>query len=268
MKSPLLLIGAGRMGGALARGWLAGGLGPVLAVDPKPSAELKKFGGEQISFVPALDALPKRKFRAAVVALKPQILKPGADSLAPIAARGVLMLSIAAGVNTSFLQKAWGRQARIIRAMPNTPGSIGQGITGLFAGKQADTADKALAQKLLSALGQTVWVEKEILIDAVTAISGSGPAYVFALTEALTAAAVKLGLPEKDAERLARATVIGSGALLAASPKPAEQLRRDVTSPHGTTEAALNVLLARGGLMKLMAEATQAARRRSRELGK
>lgn len=268
MKSSLLLIGAGRMGGALAKGWLASGQGPVLAVDPAPSAELKKSTRDGLTFIPSLEALPKKKFRAVVIALKPQVLKPEVGGLMPLAASGVLMLSIAAGVKTGFLQKAWGKQAHIVRAMPNTPGSIGQGITGLFAAKQADHKDKALAQKLLSALGQTVWVEKEGLIDAVTAISGSGPAYVFAMVEALTAAGIKLGLPPDVAGKLARTTLIGSGALLAADSKPAEQLRRDVTSPHGTTEAALNILLARGGLMKLMAETTKAAQRRSKDLGK
>jgi pyrroline-5-carboxylate reductase len=267
MKSPLLLIGAGRMGGALAQGWISGGAGPVLAVDPTPSAAVKKLARKGVAFVPAIDKIPAGKYRACVVALKPQVLKPEAASLAPIAASGIAMVSIAAGVNTKFLQKAWGKEARIIRAMPNTPGSIGAGITGLFAGKKATEKDCALAEKLLAALGETVWVKKEGLIDAVTAISGSGPAYVFALVEALAAAAVALGLKKDVAEKLARATVIGSGALLGVEPKPAAELRRDVTSPHGTTEAALNVLLAETGLNALILKAATAAKLRSEELG-
>lgn len=267
MTAPVLLIGAGRMGGALAKGWLAGGQGPVVAVEPKPAPALKKLAKEGLTIVPSIAKIPAQKYRAIVVALKPQVLKPEAADLAPLARSGELVVSIAAGINTGFLQKIWGKDARIVRAMPNTPGAIGQGITGLFAGKTVTPKDKIQAQKLLSALGQTIWVEKETLIDAVTAISGSGPAYVFALVEALAAAAIKLGLPQKEARRLARATVIGSGALLAADPKPAEELRRDVTSPHGTTEAAINVLLARGGLMPLIAATTKAAQKRSKELG-
>ncbi|MGB8603234.1 MAG: pyrroline-5-carboxylate reductase [Rhizomicrobium sp.] len=267
MKAPIVLIGAGRMGGALAKGWLDGGQGPVIAVEPHPAPALKKLTKLGLTIVSGIDALPKQKFRACVVALKPQVLKPEVAALAPLAAKGQLMLSIAAGINTGILQKAWGRNAHIVRAMPNTPGAIGQGITGLFAAKTAEKKDCVLAEKLLSALGQTVWVEKERLIDAVTAISGSGPAYVFALVEALTAAAIKLGLSETQAEQLARATVTGSGALLAADAKPAAELRHDVTSPHGTTEAAINVLLARGGLMPLIAATTKAAQRRSKELG-
>lgn len=267
MKSPLLLIGAGRMGGALAQGWIAGEAGPVVAVDPAPSPAVRKLARQGVTFVPSIEKIPTRKYRACVVALKPQVLKPEVVRLAPIAARGITMISIAAGVNTKFLQKAWGRDARIVRAMPNTPGSIGAGITGLFAGKKTERKDCKLAESLLAALGQTVWVQKESQIDVVTAISGSGPAYVFALVEALAAAGVKLGLKTDVAEQLARVTVIGSGALLAAAPKPAAELRRDVTSPHGTTEAALTVLLAKNGLNALMLAAAKAAKVRSQELG-
>lgn len=267
MKAPVLLIGAGRMGGALLKGWVGGDAGPVVAVDPKPSAALRKLARKGVTVVPALDKRPAGKYRACVVALKPQVLKPEVASLIPVAQAGIPIVSIAAGVNTKFLQKALGKDARLVRAMPNTPGSIGAGITGLFAAKTATDKDRALAEKLLAALGQTVWVEKESQIDAVTAISGSGPAYVFALVEALAAAGIRLGLTADVAEKLARATVIGSGALLAADPKPAAELRRDVTSPHGTTEAALNVLLARSGLNSLMYQAAKAAKKRSVELG-
>jgi pyrroline-5-carboxylate reductase len=263
---PILLIGAGRMGGALLRGWLMGDLGPVVAVEPKPSPALKKLDG--VTVVPSLEALPRGRFRAGVVALKPQIFKPNAPSLKPVAETGIPMLTIAAGVNTKFLHKAWGKDAHIVRAMPNTPGSIGCGITGAFAGPNAAPKDRKLADALLSALGETVWVEKESLIDAVTAVSGSGPAYVFALVETLAEAGAKVGLAPDVAMQLARATVIGSGALLAADKKPAAELRRDVTSPGGTTAAALDVLLARNGFPALLKAAVAAAKRRAKELGK
>jgi pyrroline-5-carboxylate reductase len=266
MKSPLLLIGAGRMGGALLKGWLKGGLGPVVAVEPNPAPALKRLKG--VTFVPAVADLPRGRYRATVVALKPQVLKPLAESLAPVIARSALALSIAAGVNTKFLQKAWGKNARIVRAMPNTPGSIGRGISGLFAGKGCEPKDLKLAEALLSALGATLWVGREGLIDAVTAISGSGPAYVFALAETLAAAGVELGLTAPEAERLARATVAGSGALMDADLRPAADLRRDVTSPGGTTEAALEILLGADGFPKLMKRAATAAAKRAAELGK
>ncbi len=177
------------------------------------------------------------------------------------------MLSIAAGTNTATLRNAWGRRARIVRAMPNTPGAIGHGITALYAAKGTTAKDKVLAERLLAALGETVWVKREADIDAVTAVSGSGPAYVFLLAEALAAAAQAEGLSRSLAEKLARATVAGSGALLAADPAPAAELRRAVTSPGGTTEAALNILLAKNGLVPLLRKAVAAARKRAKELG-
>jgi pyrroline-5-carboxylate reductase len=178
------------------------------------------------------------------------------------------MISIAAGTNTATLKKAWGAHARIVRAMPNTPGAIGRGITALYAARGAGAKDKALAKRLLSALGQTLWVKRESNIDVVTAVSGSGPAYVFLLVEALAEAGVAEGLPRAMAQTLARATVAGSGALLDADPARAEILRRNVTSPGGTTEAALHVLLARNGLSPLLRRAVAAARRRARELSR
>jgi pyrroline-5-carboxylate reductase len=253
------------MGSALARGWLAGGLGPVVAVEVKPSPALKRL--KDLTLVPAIADLPTTRFRACVVALKPQVLKPEAASLKPVAAAGIPMISIAAGVNTKFLHRAWGRKVVIFRAMPNTPGSIGRGITGLFAPAKASPKDRTLAETLLAALGEVVWVKTESLIDAVTAVSGSGPAYVFALVETLAAAGVKAGLEEDVAMKLARATVTGSGALLDAVDDPAEKLRRDVTSPHGTTEAALKVLLAANGFPKLLAKAVAAAKMRAEQLG-
>ena len=154
-----------------------------------------------------------------------------------------------------------------MRAMPNTPGAIGKGISALYAPANIRTADRKLAQRLLAALGETLWVTRESLIDAVTAVSGSGPAYVFLLAEALAEAARAEGLPPSAANRLARATITGAGALLEADERDPAELRKDVTSPGGTTEAALRVLLASDGLKPLIARAVRAARQRANELG-
>ena len=263
MTAPVLLIGAGRMGGALLRGWSKKNLS-VVAVEPNLQPHLRKLKG--VSVVGSVEQA-KGKFRACVIALKPQIFRNEAVTLRPIAASGALMISIAAGMTIKSMKQAWGSKARIVRAMPNTPGAIGHGISALFAGPNVTDRDKALAQSLLAALGETLWVKKESLIDTVTAVSGSGPAYVFLMVEALAAAARAEGLPADIATRLARATVAGAGALLDADPTRAAELRRHVTSPHGTTEAALKVLMAKNGLAALMRRAVSAARKRAAELG-
>jgi pyrroline-5-carboxylate reductase len=260
----ILLVGAGRMGSALLKGWIANGLGPVAVVETAPSPALRKFAkANGIAIHKDVTDIDARALKTCVVALKPQILKTEAAKLAGIAQSGALMLSIAAGTHTKNLYKAWGAKTRIIRAMPNTPGAIGRGISALFAGKNAKPADRKFAQKLLAALGETLWVDHEDLIDIVTVVSGSGPAYVFLLTEALAAAAEAEGMPRALAEKLARATIVGSGALLDADPREPAQLRRDVTSPHGTTEAALEVLMADNGLKPLLIRAVAKARARA-----
>jgi pyrroline-5-carboxylate reductase len=267
-KPAILLVGAGRMGTALLRGWLARGIGPVIVVEPKPSPELKTLARKKaIALVALPSQVAAKKIAACVVAIKPQVLKGEAPALAAFAQSGALMLSIAAGTSIAALSKAWGGKARIIRAMPNTPGAIGHGISGLYAAKGATAADRKLAVALLSALGEVVWVSKEGLIDSVTAVSGSGPAYLFLMAEALTEAGMAEGLPRAIAEKLARATVSGAGALLAADTSPASALREAVTSPGGTTAAALGVLMAADGLPALMKRAVSAARRRAEELG-
>jgi pyrroline-5-carboxylate reductase len=268
VSAPILLIGAGRMGGALLRGWARHKLGPVIAVEPTPSAELQAFAKtHHVALFANASAIASLRARACVVALKPQILKTEIGALAPIAQSGALMLSIAAGTGIEAMKSAWGRDARIMRAMPNTPGAIGRGITALYAGKRTTRADHGLAVKLLAALGETAWVEREADIDAVTAVSGSGPAYVFLLVEALADAAQAEGLPRPLAEKLARATITGAGALLDADPSSPDALRRAVTSPKGTTEAALKILMRSTGLNALMRRAVAAARARARELG-
>jgi len=260
----ILLVGAGRMGSALLGGWIANSLGPVAVVETAPSRSLRKFAkANGVTIHKDVPTTDTRALKACVVALKPQILKTEAARLADIAQSGALMLSIAAGTSTASLQKVWGKGARIIRAMPNTPGAIGRGISALYAGKNARPSDCKLAQALLAALGETVWVAHEDMIDIVTAVSGSGPAYVFLLVEALAMTAEAEGLPRTLAEKLARATIAGSGALLDADPREPAQLRRDVTSPHGTTEAALDILMAQDGLVQLVIRAVAAARARA-----
>lgn len=255
------------MGGALLKGWLARGLSPLAVVEPKPSPALRKLCRQKgVRLAADLKDIPSTGISACVVAIKPQILRIEASQLTAIAASGALMVSIAAGTSIATMRKAWGAKARIIRTMPNTPGAIGKGISALYAAKGATAKDRALTQSLLAALGDTIWVKHEALIDVTTAVSGSGPAYVFLMVEALAAAAEAEGMPQKEAAKLARATISGAGALLEADPRPAAELRKDVTSPGGTTEAALAILMAKDGLSSLMAQAVKAANKRAKQL--
>lgn len=254
------------MGGALLKGWLKSGIKSITVVEPAPSAELKKLAKAKKIALVAAPSQVKTRPSVCLVAIKPQVLKGEAPALANFAASGALMISIAAGTSVAALTRAWGKKARIIRAMPNTPGAIGAGISGLYAAKGATAADRKHAASLLSALGQTEWVTRENLIDSVTAVSGSGPAYLFLMVEALTDAGIAEGLPRVQAEKFARATVAGAGALLAADTSPASALREAVTSPGGTTAAALGVLMAIDGLTPLMKRAVRAARKRAEEL--
>ncbi|MBV8976889.1 MAG: pyrroline-5-carboxylate reductase [Alphaproteobacteria bacterium] len=263
-RFPILLVGAGKMGGAMLEGWTKARLGPVVVVEPKPDPRLKKLKG--VAIVRSIENVLPAELRACVVALKPQVLAVEAARLKPVADTGVAMISIAAGTSIATLKRAWGSGAHILRAMPNTPGAIGRGITAIHAGTKASAADRKLAERLLAPLGETVWMAKESLIDVTTAVSGSGPAYVFLLAEALADAAAAQGMPREDAERLARATVTGAGALLASDNRAPEELRRDVTSPGGTTEAALAVLMGTAGLKPLIARAVAAANKRAKEL--
>jgi pyrroline-5-carboxylate reductase len=262
------MIGCGRMGTALLKGWLAAkSFSPVHVVEPAPSAALKSLTRSRTVVLHAALPAGLPKVAAVVLALKPQVLKGDHELLRKIGKTGALVLSIAAGIGTTLLAPRLGADARVVRAMPNTPGAIGQGVTGLYAAGLSP-ADRALAERLMAALGETLWIEDEALMDAVTAVSGSGPAYVFLLAEALAAAGREQGLDAATAERLARVTVSGAGALLAADPRPAADLRTEVTSPGGTTEAALRVLMAPDGLEQLMRKAVDAATKRGRELGK
>ena len=257
----LILLGCGRMGSAMLRGWLAGGLpaGAVHAVDPAPSDWLRGLG---------LAGAPPAAPAVAVVAVKPQTMGEALSALSPHGGGGTLVVSVAAGTPIAALEAALGPGTPVVRAMPNTPAAIGRGIAALVANEAAGEGHLALAEALLSAVGQTVRLADEAQMDAVTAVSGSGPAYVFHLIEAVTAAGVAEGLPENLATRLATATVAGAGALAEGSERSVGDLRVDVTSPGGTTEAALRVLMdAERGLPPLMRRAVAAAAARSRELG-
>jgi len=265
----VLLIGAGRMGSALIKGWIAAGrFSPIHVVEPAPSAALKTLARKRAIVLHAglPQALPR--LAAVVLAIKPQVLKGEDTLLKALGQAGALVLSIAAGVGTPLLRQKVGRGGPLVRAMPNTPGAIGRGITVLCAGGKLSPADRVLAEALMAALGETLWLRDEALMDAVTAVSGSGPAYVFLMAEVLAAAGRAQGLDAGIADRLARATVSGAGALIAADARPASELRKEVTSPGGTTEAALKVLMGFDGLEALMQRAVDAATRRGRELGK
>ncbi len=270
MEGRLLLLGAGRMGTAMLRGWLASGMPAdrIVVLDPAPSEEALRLIGEAGI---ALNPSPEETGPASVLvaAVKPQVMDEALSGIAPrLPGDGPpLILSIAAGRTIASFKRHFGGDAPVVRAMPNTPAAIGAGITGFAASPEVDEAQKALARALLSALGEVVEVADESLIDAVTAVSGSGPAYVFLLAECLAEAGVRQGLPADLAAKLAQATVSGAGALLGASGEDPAALRRAVTSPGGTTAAALEVLMDDAdGLCRLMERAVAAAARRSREL--
>ncbi|MEO5807338.1 pyrroline-5-carboxylate reductase [Devosia sp.] len=263
---PVVLIGAGKMGMAMARGWLAAWLKPdnLVLVDPNAAPEVAVFAkanGVRLQAA-ATNVVP----RVLILAVKPQIMGAVLAGLAPVVREDTLVLSIAAGVSLATLTNGLGTQ-RVIRTMPNTPAQIGKGITGAVPAAITPD-DKAIAEALLSAAGQVVWFDDEAKLDAVTAVSGSGPAYVFYLVEALAEAARRQGFDDEQAEIFARQTVIGSAALLEADPASAATLRKNVTSPNGTTAAALAVLMADDGLVALMNKAVDAARKRSEELGR
>lgn len=269
LDGTLLLAGAGKMGGAMLAGWLDRGLPParVVVQDPSPPPEveslIQRHGIRRAASVDRLEAPPA----VIVAAVKPQAMEAVLPGLAGLAGPQTLVLSIAAGKTIANFEGHFGAGAAIVRAMPNTPAAIGRGITGAVASRATSAAQKALATSLLEAVGEVGWVEDEALMDAVTAVSGSGPAYVFLLAEALAAAGRAQGLDAALADRLARATVAGAGELLHRSAESAEQLRRNVTSPGGTTAAALGVLMrADGGVPALLEEAVAAATKRGREL--
>jgi pyrroline-5-carboxylate reductase len=262
---PVALVGAGKMGGALLEGWLARGLAPAQAVviDPQPSVEIQALAGRGVWLNPDRAAAPQA--RVVVVAVKPQVAADVLAQVGGLVGEGTLVVSIMAGKTLAFLDSAL-PGAAAVRAMPNTPAAIGRGITVAVPNARVTAAQRQLAHDLLAASGAVEWIDDEALMDAVTAVSGSGPAYVFHLVEALAKAGAAAGLPPQLAATLARATVTGSGELLHRSPLDPATLRQNVTSPGGTTAAALNVLMAEDGLGALFTRAVAAATKRSREL--
>jgi pyrroline-5-carboxylate reductase len=260
----IALAGAGKMGGAMLAGWLAGGLDPkrVVVIEPTPSAEISALVARGIRLNPN-DAGP---FGTLVIAVKPQSFREAGAMLKSRVAPSTLVVSIMAGTTMKSLHDVCG--GAVVRAMPNTPAAIGRGITVAVATANVSAAQRATADALLRATGVVEWVDDEALMDAVTAVSGSGPAYVFLLAEELARAGVAAGLPEALATRLARETVAGSGELLHRSDLPSPALRQNVTSPGGTTAAALEVLMAKDGMQQLMRRAIAAATARSKELAK
>lgn len=263
----VLLVGAGKMGMAMAAGWLRAGLrgGQLTLVDPQPHESVSAFAAQHGATVRA--TLPADAPRVIVLAVKPQVMASVLPDLKAIVGPETLVVSIAAGISSAALAGALGTD-RVVRSMPNTPAQLGKGITGAVAADAVTGADRDLTEALLAAAGEVVWVKDESLIDAVTAVSGSGPAYVFHLVEAMAAAGEAQGLSPEQSMKLARQTVIGAAALLEADPSEASQLRQNVTSPNGTTQAALDVLMAEDGLKALVARAVAAARERSEELGR
>jgi pyrroline-5-carboxylate reductase len=267
LKGSLVLIGAGKMGGAMLEGWLKAGVPArqIVALDPKPPAEAKtlidKYG---IRHNPDITSIADAE--VVLVAVKPQVMDEVLAGLTSLAKSKPLVLSVVAGKTIARLAHFFGNDAAIIRTISNTPAAIGRGITAMASNPNVAPAQEALAEQLLSSIGEVVRVPAEEQIDWVTAVSGSGPAYVFWLTECLTAAGAKLGLDPKLSEQLARATVAGSGELMRQSGIDATTLRQNVTSPNGTTFAALQHLMANDGLMPLMERAIAAAAKRSKEL--
>ncbi|MBX2804698.1 MAG: pyrroline-5-carboxylate reductase [Hyphomicrobiales bacterium] len=272
-KGAILLAGAGRMGSALLKGWIAHGLEPerIFVQDPLISEEMRDYCREygiSTADIQSTGTPPE----VIVLAVKPQVMDAVLPSLARISGPGTVLLSIAAGRTISSIAAHFVQDMAIIRAMPNTPSAIGRGISALYANQTATPDQSRQCEALMTAAGETVWLESETLMDAVTAVSGSGPAYVFLLAECLAAAGEAAGLPKDLAAKLACATVSGAGELLHQSDLSPADLRRNVTSPGGTTAAALGILMAEGGasampsLNDLMTEAVMAAARRSHEL--
>lgn len=267
LPQTLVLIGAGKMGGAMLEGWLRIGMDPtgITLIDPKPSDEIATLAAEKgIALNPEPRSVPPTE--VLVLATKPQMLDTAAPSVQAFIQPQTMLISILAGKTLGDLSARLPNATAIIRAMPNLPASVQRGVTAAAAGRGVSADQRAMADALLGSIGKVEWLATEDLIDAVTAVSGSGPAYVFHLVECLAAAGVAAGLPAETAERLARGTIEGAGEMLYQSPLSPATLRQNVTSPAGTTAAALEVLMADNGLAPLMRRAVAAAKRRAEEL--
>ncbi len=260
----LLLVGCGKMGGAMLEGWLARGLkaAEVIVAEPVDALRPRTAGLHAVASTSSVAKAPE----LVVLAVKPQSMDGVLPDLKRFADEGSVFLSIAAGKTLKYFAGHLGATAKVVRSMPNTPAAVRQGITVATASQGVSETERKRCNELLEAVGQVLWVDDEALMDPVTALSGSGPAYVFLLVEAMAAAGAKLGLSPDMAMQLARATVAGSGELLRQSSEPASQLRVNVTSPGGTTAEALKVLMAADGIQPVFDKALAAASRRSREL--
>jgi pyrroline-5-carboxylate reductase len=265
LSGSLVLVGAGKMGGAMLDGWLARGLNlkKLVVIEPQPGKGLKALTRRGLKLNPKGKA---GETSAIVIAVKPQTAPDAVPQLSPYVGRTTLLLSIMAGRTIGFLEKSLPAGSAIVRAMPNTPAAIGRGISVAVANAKVSVRQRKLATDLLAAIGKVEWASDEMQMDAVTALSGSGPAYVFLLAEAMTKAGIAAGLPADLAARLARETIAGSGELLHRSELNAATLRQNVTSPGGTTAAALEVLMGPGGFDELLIRAIAAAKKRGREL--
>jgi pyrroline-5-carboxylate reductase len=261
----IILAGAGKMGGAMLMGWLAGGLDPtrVVVIDPYLSDDIKALAARGVRLNPDVNEIGK--VTTLILAVKPQMFAEVGPTWRALVGDS-LVVSIMAGTTIAGIARACG--GRIVRAMPNTPAAIGRGITVAVAAQDVTSTQRDLTDALLRATGSVEWVEDESLIDAVTAVSGSGPAYVFLLAEEMARAGIAAGLPPDLAMKLARETVSGSGELLRRSDLDAATLRKNVTSPGGTTAAALGVLMAQDGFEPLLRRAIAAATARSKDLAK
>ncbi|MEM1077740.1 MAG: pyrroline-5-carboxylate reductase [Pseudomonadota bacterium] len=261
----LFLLGCGKMGSAMLQGWLTQGIAPgsVWVMDPKPSDWLSGLAAQGLHLN---EGVPEA-LAIALLAVKPQMMGDALGAVTALGGGETLILSIAAGTSIRYFEEAFGAATPIIRAMPNTPAAVGKGITAITGNGAARETHLALAEALLVAIGQTVRLEGEHQMDAVTAVSGSGPAYVFHLIETMAAAGEAEGLPRDLALHLAKATVAGAGALAEAASEDPSQLRVNVTSPAGTTAAALEVLMDEtDGFPPLLRRAVAAAAQRGREL--
>jgi pyrroline-5-carboxylate reductase len=267
-KHPVLLIGFGNMGQALARGWLAKGRAAVSirVVDTAPAAVAAAAELDLHASANVVEARAGFDPEIVVLAVKPNQVVAVLDECRPLVERGCVFLSIAAGKTIARLEAGLGPIAAVVRAMPNTPAAVGKGMTAIVANATVTAEQRALCGELLAAVGAVAWLDDERHMDAVTAVSGSGPAYVFLLIECLENAALEAGLSRDLARQLALATVAGAAAYAEAAAEPPAELRKRVTSPGGTTQAALAVLLGEHGLRELLERAVRAAAARSREL--
>lgn len=264
-SGPLLLVGAGKIGSVLLSSWVARGLAPkcIVVIEPQPDKALKALARRGLNLNPKGKAVAAS---AIVIAVKPQSAPEAVPPLGAYVGKSTLVLSIMAGRTVDFLEKSLPPGTAVVRAMPNLPAAIGRGISVIVANAKTSARQRKQAKDLLAAIGKVEWTSDETLMDAVTALSGSGPAYVFLLVETMTKAGIAAGLPPELSAKLARETVAGSGELLHGSDLDAATLRRNVTSPGGTTAAALEVLMGPGGFDALLTRAVAAAARRSHEL--